>query len=106
MYTINVIDELGNAKKVEYEAGYTLMEALREAGYEQILAMCGGGCSCATCHVHIAVEHAAKLPEMEEDEMMLLEVSDNFQADLSRLSCQIELTPEHDGLAVTLIELD
>ena len=82
------------------------MEVLRDAAYEQILAVCGGCCSCATCHVHIPLDWHRILPEIEEDEQLLLEMADNYQPLESRLSCQIELTDEHDGLAITIIEND
>ena len=82
------------------------MEALQDAGFEEILAMCGGSCSCATCHVHIAADQMDRLPPMEETELDLLELADNYQPGRSRLSCQVPLTEAHEGLAVTLFEID
>jgi len=106
MPKINVTDINGQKRAIEYESGSSLMELLRDEGYDEILAICGGGCSCATCHVHIQAEHMSKLPEVEEDEQMLIELTDNFDPQQSRLSCQIELNNELAGLSVTIIETD
>ena len=106
MPEIAVTDLSGEVRELEFEAGASLMEVLRDAGYDQILAICGGCCSCATCHVHIQEDSMRALPEIEEDEQMLVELADNYHPALSRLSCQIELTDQHDGLAITIIETD
>jgi len=104
MSTITVIDSQGNSKEVELNVGLSLMELLRDEGYEEILAMCGGCCSCATCHVHISADGSHDLSVIEEDEEMLLEDTDEYDAEKSRLSCQIQLKDEHAGITVTLIE--
>ncbi len=106
MPNINVTDINGQKRAIEYESGSSLMELLRDEGYDEILAICGGGCSCATCHVHIQSEHMHKLPEIEEDEQILIELTDNYDPQQSRLSCQIELSDELDDLAVTIVETD
>ena len=106
MSTITVIDSQGNSKVIELTAGLSLMELLRDEGYDEILAMCGGCCSCATCHVQISASDTAAqaLPVVEEDEQMLLENEDHYDADTSRLSCQIQLAPELAGITVRLLE--
>lgn len=76
------------------------MEAIREAGFDEMLALCGGACSCATCHVYVAAD-AADLPPMSDDEDDLLESSEH-RTPLSRLSCQIRITPDLLGLRVTI----
>lgn len=106
MSKILVTDLQGDTREVEIKSGWSLMELLREEGYDDILAMCGGSCSCATCHVHIRNSGEFDLPPMEEDEEMLVTDSDAFHAERSRLSCQIELDDELDGLEVTLVDLD
>ena len=73
------------------------MEVIRDAGIDEILALCGGCCSCATCHVHVDPEFAAKLTPMSEDENDLLDSSAD-RDETSRLSCQIEFTDALDGL--------
>ncbi|MFX8063452.1 2Fe-2S iron-sulfur cluster-binding protein, partial [Acinetobacter baumannii] len=83
------------------DAGLSVMEVIRDAGIDEILALCGGCCSCATCHVHVDPDFAAKLPKMSEDENDLLDSSADRDA-TSRLSCQIELTDALDGLKVRI----
>ena len=105
MPTINVIDRAGTAKTVEAETGLSLMEVIRDDGFDELLALCGGCCSCATCHVHVDPAFADKLPEMSEDEDDLLDSSDH-RDERSRLACQIEVKDELDGLTVTIAEED
>ena len=68
MTTINVISRDGSTKAVTAEPGQSLMELIRDAGFDELLAMCGGCRSCATCHVIVDDAYAAKLPEISEDE--------------------------------------
>ena len=91
----------------EFEAGPVLsvMAALRAAGIDELLAMCGGCCSCATCHVYVDDEFLNLLPPMEEGERDLLDFSDHRKPN-SRLSCQIPLTQALDGLSVTIAPED
>lgn len=103
MPVIHVIDSSAQSRTVNFEEGDNLMELLRDSDFEEIAALCGGVCSCATCHVHITSDQSV-LVEKEEDETELLELADDFDETLSRLSCQIELSAEHDGLEVTLID--
>ena len=106
MPVINITNISGDTQTVEYEVGLTLMDVLRDQGYEQIAAICGGCCSYATCHVHIPEKQSVSLPEIEEDEQMLIEMVDAYNPKLSRLSCQIELSEQHNGLAITIVEND
>ena len=103
MASILIIDSQGEGKALEIEDGLSLMEHIVDAGYDEVQAVCGGGCSCATCHVLITRE-AGALGDIEEGEQMLLEMTDNYDQNRSRLSCQIELDASHDGLEVTLVE--
>jgi len=75
------------------------------AGFDDLLALCGGCCSCATCHVLVAEEQLSLLPAMSPDEDDLLESSDHRQAN-SRLSCQLEISDALDGLKVTIAPED
>lgn len=77
------------------------MEALRDAGFDDILALCGGNCSCATCHIYVDPGRLDQLGPMSADEDDLLDSSDHRRPN-SRLSCQIPITDALDGLAVTL----
>ena len=95
----------GETSEIEVEDGLTVMEAIRDNGFDELLALCGGCCSCATCHVHVDPEFKDKLPEMSEDEDDLLESSDH-RDETSRLSCQIPLGAELDGLKVAIAPED
>ncbi len=100
-----VTNREGDTSDIEVEDGLTVMEAIRDNGFDELLALCGGCCSCATCHIHIDPEFTAKLPEMSEDEDDLLESSEH-RNETSRLSCQVPLTAELDGLKVTIAAED
>ncbi|GAA4777998.1 2Fe-2S iron-sulfur cluster-binding protein [Stakelama sediminis] len=95
----------GEVRELEGEKGLTVMEVIRDNGVDELLALCGGCCSCATCHVHVDPEFAAKLPKMSEDEDDLLDSSSD-RNETSRLSCQIPFTDDLDGLRVTIAEED
>ncbi|RMF18081.1 MAG: ferredoxin [Alphaproteobacteria bacterium] len=101
MPIIHVTDLSGETRTIEAEVGLTLMEAIRDAGLDDLQAICGGCCSCATCHVHVAQAWLAKLPEPESDEAELVCETESYRPN-SRLSCQIELTEALDGLEVTI----
>jgi 2Fe-2S ferredoxin len=92
----------GEVMTVEACTGGTVMEAVRDAGLTEMLALCGGCCSCATCHVHVDPEFVDRLPPVSEDESALLEGS-SFHNSQSRLSCQIRMTDALDGLKVTIV---
>lgn len=100
-----VVNRAGEESTVEVEDGLTVMEAIRDNGFDELLALCGGCCSCATCHVLVDPAFSDKLPEMSEDEDDLLESSDH-RAQNSRLSCQVPFTSELDGLKVTIAPED
>ena len=93
-------DRKGTEHTIEGTDGWTVMEALRDAGLP-ITAECGGACACATCHVYVEDDWYEKLkaPSPEETDMldMALAVQPN-----SRLSCQIQCGPATDGIKVTL----
>lgn len=97
---VKVVDRNGGEHDVETAPQGSLMETLRELDYG-VTAICGGMCSCATCHVYIAPDWVAKLPARQSDEGDLLSEL-QFRQETSRLSCQIQLSPALDGLRVTL----
>lgn len=105
MPTLFVTTREGETSQVDVGDGLTVMEAIRDNGFDELLALCGGCCSCATCHVHVDPDFAAKLPPMSEDEDDLLESSDHRVA-TSRLSCQLPFTGDLDGLRVTIAPED
>ena len=65
MPTINVTNTEGETRSLQVTSGMSLMEELRDNGFDEIIAMCGGCCSCATCHVHIETPQNQSLPAME-----------------------------------------
>jgi 2Fe-2S ferredoxin len=95
----------GTVQEINGEAGLTVMEVIRDGGMDELLALCGGCCSCATCHVYVDAEFAGALPPISEDENDLLDSSDQ-RDERSRLSCQIPFSPALDGLRVTIAPED
>ena len=100
-----VVNRSGEEREVTSDAGLSVMEVIRENGFDELLALCGGCCSCATCHVYVDPEFAAKLPAMSEDENDLLE-SSSERDDRSRLSCQIPFGDDLDGMKVWIAAED
>ncbi|MGA2564031.1 MAG: 2Fe-2S iron-sulfur cluster-binding protein [Steroidobacteraceae bacterium] len=100
MPTVRVIDRDNVERAVEAPSGATLMEPLRDMD-EGVAAICGGMCSCATCHVYVDQEWLARLPPPMSDESdMLGDLNDRREN--SRLSCQIVLQDSLSGLRVTI----
>ncbi len=100
-----VVTREGEEREIIGEAGLSVMEVIRNAGIDEILALCGGCCSCATCHVHVDPDFVAKLKPMNPDEDDLLD-STGDRDEFSRLSCQVELTDGLDGLKVRIAKED
>ncbi len=105
MAQLTVVTRDGTERTIEGQAGLSVMEIIRDAGFDELLALCGGCCSCATCHVHVDPDSASDLPAMSEDENDLLD-SSSFRDANSRLSCQIPFSDKLDGLKVTIAEED
>jgi 2Fe-2S ferredoxin len=108
MVSIRLISRLRDGgtriDEVQAQPGQTVMQAAVEAGIQGIAAECGGMVVCATCHVYVAPEWAARLPAADEDELAMLECVAAERRAGSRLSCQITPGPEADGLTVELPE--
>jgi ferredoxin, 2Fe-2S len=101
MPKIVFIEPGGGRREIDAPIGITLMEAARQHGVQGVVAQCGGACICATCHVYIHPSWLAKLEPREEMEEGTLENAWE-RRDSSRLSCQIQVTAELDGLQVTV----
>jgi 2Fe-2S ferredoxin len=100
MVKITYIDSFGEARTIDAEEGSTVMEAAIRNAIPEITAECGGGCACATCHVYVDekwVKLTGKASDQEED---MLDFAYKVQPN-SRLSCQIKVTAELDGLIVS-----
>ena len=101
MALLRVVDRDGVEHEVEAQTGIKVMENLRELDYG-VAAICGGMCSCATCHVYVDADWVAQLPVPMSDERELLNELTHYQPASSRLSCQIEFTAALAGLRVTI----
>lgn len=100
-----VVNRAGEEQTVEGDAGLSVMEVIRDSGFDELLALCGGCCSCATCHIYVDPAFADALPAMSEDENDLLDSSDH-RNESSRLSCQVIMGDATDGLKVTIAPED
>lgn len=103
MPAVTFIDFNGKKTKVKVSEGTSVMQAAMDNMVEGIVAECGGACACATCHCYVDEKWQDKLSAPEETEQDLLSVANEPQ-DNSRLSCQITMTKELDGLVVRLPE--
>jgi len=100
MPSVRVIDRDGTERQLEAPSGATLMEPLRDMD-DGVAAICGGMCSCATCHVYVDAEWVSKLPAPMSDETDML--GDLIsRRDNSRLSCQVVLNDALSGVKVTI----
>ena len=103
MSSITVTLVQGDGKEVVIDdavVGDSLMETARSHGVAGVLGDCGGGCACATCHVYVEPQWLEVVGSPEEIEDMTLDTVPDIRRDNSRLSCQIILGPELDGLRV------
>ena len=105
MSKVIVTDRKGVEEALDIRPDLTLMQTITDAGISDLLALCGGVCSCATCHVYVDGNFASALTPMSDDESGLLDGSSHRQAN-SRLSCQIRMSPALDGLRVTIAPED
>jgi 2Fe-2S ferredoxin len=92
-----VKDRDGGVHEIEGRVGVKLMETLREYDYG-VTAICGGLCSCATCHVFVDPQWMDRLPAPQGDEKELLVELQHYDPDRSRLSCQVDFSDALDGL--------
>ncbi len=97
---IRVIDRDGNKHELEGDPNSTLMEILRDADLA-IEAACGGCCACATCHVYINDQWLEKISPKDDDEESMLDQAFDVR-NTSRLSCQISLSEELDGIELEI----
>ena len=102
--TVTYVSPGGDREDVEDTAGTTVKDAAIEHGVDGIVAECGGNAMCATCHVYVDEAWAGALPERTEVEDELLDSTASPRRDTSRLSCQLRMSDELDGLVVALPE--
>lgn len=102
MPTINFIHADNRVEHVEAEIGDSAMRAAVAHGIDGIVAECGGSAVCATCHVYVDDNWIGRLTAVGDDEDALLDGTASERQPNSRLSCQIKITPELDGLVLRL----
>ena len=105
MTAINVTTREGVRHQIDATNGESVMVAIRGGGVDELLALCGGNLSCATCHVYVGEEFLSRLPSMSSDEDDLLDSSGHRTAS-SRLSCQLQVQDDLAGLHVQIAPED
>ncbi|MET0371778.1 MAG: 2Fe-2S iron-sulfur cluster-binding protein [Sphingobium sp.] len=105
MATLTVTRRDGATHVIAAAEGDSAMTAIRDAGFDELLALCGGSCSCATCHVIVADDWIDRVGIATGDESDLLDGSAS-RCTQSRLSCQLKISSAFDGLAVTIAPQD
>ncbi|MFQ3334256.1 MAG: 2Fe-2S ferredoxin [Woeseiaceae bacterium] len=103
MPKINYVTQDGGKHEIDVDIGYTVMEGAVNNDLDGLPAECGGACACATCHAYIDPEWLSKLPAPDDMEDSMLDAAFD-RRDNSRLTCQIEVTNELDGLVVHIAE--
>jgi len=101
MAQVVVVDRDGVEHSIEGRTGVSLMETLREVEWGTA-AICGGMCSCATCHVFVDPDWAGRLPAPQPDEKELLQELVGYVPERSRLSCQVNFEESLDGLRIEI----
>ncbi|APX21388.1 MAG: 2Fe-2S ferredoxin [Rhodobacteraceae bacterium] len=105
MAKITYIEHNGTEHVVEVANGMTVMEGARDNNIPGIDADCGGACACSTCHVYVHPDWVAKLPERDDMEEDMLDFAYEPDPERSRLTCQLKVSDELDGLIVQMPEM-
>ena len=105
MTALVVIDRSGQEHVLQASEGQTVMELIRDSGLDEMLALCGGCLSCATCHIHVDEAFLGRLPPVSNDEADLLDSSEH-RGLASRLACQLAFQANLAGLRVTIAPED
>jgi 2Fe-2S ferredoxin len=101
MVQVTVVDRNSKVHEISGSKGSSMMETIRDSGIPDIEAICGGSCSCATCHIYVEAVWLRKLPSPRDDETALLSDTSNYNEN-SRLSCQIQLSESLSGIRVQI----
>jgi ferredoxin, 2Fe-2S len=104
MPRVTYIDTAGKETTLDIAVGTSVMQAAVLNGIDGIVAECGGSCMCATCHVYVREDQLPQTPTMQPDEDAMLEGTASERKANSRLSCQLVVSPEMEGLVVHLPE--
>lgn len=98
------VSHTGDRKEIDVPVGTTVMAAALQNGIDGIVAECGGVCMCSTCHVFVDENFLSKLPAADDTEEAVLEIAAIERQRNSRLSCQIKVTADLEGLVVRMPE--
>lgn len=104
MPKVTYIEFNGTAHEIDLPVGSSLVEGAVQNDIPGIVAECGGSCMCSTCHVYVDEAFADNLPKKEEEEEEMLEEAVAEIKETSRLSCQLRMTQEMDGIVVRMPE--
>jgi 2Fe-2S ferredoxin len=104
MPNVTYISHTGETTTIYVPVGTTVMENAIKNGIDGIVAECGGACMCATCHVYVDPAFLDRLPEIGEEQEEMLGSTFAERKPNSRLSCQIQMKAEYDGLIVRMPE--
>jgi 2Fe-2S ferredoxin len=104
MPKVTYVQADGSSATYDFSVGNSLMLAAQSQGVDGILVECGGQAMCATCHVYVDEKYLDRLPDMSEDENEMLEEATAERRPTSRLSCQIPVTEDLDGVTLEVPE--
>ncbi|MEO0372171.1 MAG: 2Fe-2S iron-sulfur cluster-binding protein [Pseudomonadota bacterium] len=104
MARITYIEHGGTEHTVDVKPGLTVMEGARNNNIPGIEADCGGACACSTCHVYVDTAWVEKMPKMDDLEVDMLDFAYEADPARSRLTCQIKVSDDLDGLVVHMPE--
>ena len=102
MPIVTYVSPSGISRQIDVPSGMSVMQAALNHRVEGILAECGGNCMCATCHVYVDVSFLDRIPRANDNEKFMLSIAAEGSESNSRLSCQIKMTEELDGIVVRL----
>lgn len=102
MPIVTYISSSGNSRQIDAPTGMSVMQAALNHRVEGILGECGGNCMCATCHVYVDPSFLSRIPPAKENEKFMLSIAAEGPETNSRLSCQIKMSEELDGIIVRL----
>ncbi len=102
MPTVTYVSASGISRQIDVPSGMSVMQAALNYRVEGILGECGGNCMCATCHVYVDPAFLSRMPPAKENEKFMLSIAAEGPETNSRLSCQIKMSEELDGIIVRL----
>jgi len=101
-YKINVINREGDLSSIQIDEGTTIRDAIEDNLQIDNFGICGGNCSCSTCHIYIDPNDFSKFKSKEKDEIETLESTNATLTEYSRLSCQIDFDASYNDITITI----